>query len=237
MEIIYRLFVFNCLIQLVIVTNSHYNHSNILDYLVNLCKTTSEEGKMLYLINTFQTSLAKLEKQENNFEIQNFFLKIKCEHIYFSNVSFSAKIIDFFPKYKFFQHGQVQLIFDLTSFNELSKLFTQNLNLLSGIYSHCIACAPLIVLTNITHDENLIKWLNLAISSLKVDFRLVLISINGPNTNLPIYLRPILDGCFLHPGIFIPTNEHDFKRLFSTYTNCNLNSTKLDVLISDVSIN
>lgn len=50
-----------------------------------------------------------------------------------------------------------------------------------------------------------------------------------------IHFRPILYGCMEYHGIYVPSNSSEYDKLKVSYQKCNLQSTKLNVTINNVS--
>jgi len=175
-----------------------------------------------------QVVLFYQEKHINNSVVHRFLQGIQCEFSFISNVPFehfSVRLGD-----KQFRHGRLQVIIDLGHGRLVESQFASILQSQAQLYSKCENCLPFLVVLN-QPESVLYTWSNRSFNNL-ANYRSILVNVGNAKE---VYIKPVLDGCYLYPGVFWPKTQLDFHRLQILPKHCNLNSRTLKVSVNNVS--
>ena len=146
---------------------------------------------------------------------------IQIEHYYQSELSDQLKKI--IEKYSF---KKLLIFFDL-SFGDQTQVLSQVIPLMDDINFDCHNCLPINFLISRINRWELTKL----IDGTKNNFRATFIDINSRWKT--IHVRPILDGCFRYPGIWMARTVKDHQRMKIPYKDCDLQNRQLTINVND----
>ena len=233
--------------------NTFIGDQTIWNYLIDLCQQ-NENNKTISIIvienfhyypvdqqNDLSSSSSLMSDWRSSGLVSNFLQHHHCKYELFNNYDAKTLLSTIKIRNKQLSFNNWLLIFNMISSDQLNMtMFEYLLESMGKIYVNCTNCLPLIgIFSQSIHDltgwfsENSIKKLNQKL-------RLTLISNNDddhPNYNnqIVIHFRPVLDGCKLYDGIYLPKTKFDFDRMKISYKQCNLNKSLIKIAINDVS--
>src|SRR5690606_1183331 len=105
------------------------------------------------------------------------------------------------------------------------------------LYTRCERCLPPIGLLDSTRwsVHRLFHWSRQILPRLDPQFRIVLVA-RLDRVNAALHIRPMIDGCYLMDGVFIPRTSSDYDRLRVPPHRCSLYGITLNVAANKVFI-
>ena len=204
-------------------------------YVENLCKTKFDLHLNVILIQNIEYQNFSISKIFQKNSLKSLFdPNSNCLKFTLSNATFKTVIsnLKFLISTKF-KYLKLQIIFDFSNLNLQNIQFEHILIAQSQLFLNCLYCVPIL---NIFNQNDLVqKWTFQVFPRLHASFQSVLIEKNFESKNSVIHIRPILNGCYQFPGIFVPKNKSDFDQLKVPFQNCDLQGRILNVAANQVS--
>lgn len=199
-----------------------YGNISLFQFLKQSCRKQSILKYCFILIDHLKSNDTVTFQEQ--FPVNLFLKKIHCNcYLHLSNITLKN-----LTKQNILSSNS-QVILDLSSL-QLNEYFNQIVYQISQIYLQCSNCFPFILyLDNSLH--NIFSHFSTVVSNLP-NFQAIAVSSKNMQT---VHIRPVLNGCDLLDGIFVPQNTDDFSKLQVPNSKCSFFFKTLNISVVHVS--
>lgn len=199
--------------------------TNLFSFLKHLCKNQFNLHYNLFLTTNVS----------NNSAIKSFLNKNHCNLLDFNTSFLNSSInnLKYLIKHKF-KYTKLKLIFIFSFYQVTQNLFDNILLNQSTLYSICDHCFPIINIFSTSKLASFYIWTSNIFPQLSNNFQSNLLIFDNNLRKQSIFIRPILDNCYLYNGLFVPISQTDFNRLNIDFHKCNLSGQTLNISVNYV---